>query len=133
MLSAFVSLVKLYVQSGDNGKSAAKLHQDEQGTAKKISAHLVRLLTIPSVQERVISDLWHPITQSMTEILSSEPTDAYAKQGKRVVLLLSETSAIAREKQHDSVNELIEKTADQLVQLVAKQCLGSTCSDTEKR
>ncbi|KAF9960084.1 hypothetical protein BGZ65_012771, partial [Modicella reniformis] len=123
VLSAFVNLVKSYLLSTDSGKSTAKLHQDEQGVTKKISTHLVRLLTIPSVSERAISDLWHPITETMSEIISGEPNDLYAKQGKRVVMLLSKISAIAREKNHNSVNELTEKSADQLIQIVAKQCL----------
>lgn len=129
VLSAFLTLVKTYLLSSKDGKGSAKLHQDEKGAAKKISAHLVRLLTIPSVCERVTSDLWNPITESMAEVVSKEPTDVYLKQGKRAVALLSETSAIAREKQHASVIDLAEKTADQLVQLVAKQCLGTQSSE----
>ena len=111
--------------STDNGKTSAKFSQNEQGIARKISVHLVRLLSSPSVRERTISNLWEPIAATMSEVVSSEPTDVYAKRGKRVVMLLSEVSSIASEKQSAPITELAEKTADQLVQIVAKQCSGS--------
>ncbi|KAF8932033.1 hypothetical protein BGZ58_007282 [Dissophora ornata] len=125
VFSAFVNLVKTYLTSTDSGKTSAKFAQDEQGVARKISVHLVRLLSSPSVRERAISDLWEPIAATMCEVISSEPTDVYAKCGKRAVMLLSGVSSIASEKQSGSITELAEKTADQLVQIVAKQCSGT--------
>ncbi|KAG0329930.1 hypothetical protein BGZ99_010041 [Dissophora globulifera] len=123
--SAFAALAKAYLLMTESGKASAKFAQEEQLVAKKIGTHLVHLLTISSVQEHTISELWQPIVDTMAEIVSSEATEAYAKLGKRVVLVLGEVSNIAREKQSDSVADLAEKAADRLVQIVAKQCSGT--------
>ncbi|KAG0019855.1 hypothetical protein BGZ80_005180 [Entomortierella chlamydospora] len=123
--SAFIKLVTTFLTLSDSSKSTAKLAQDEQGIAKKISHHLVRLLTIPSVRERTITDLWQPTSDAIIELVSSNPTDDYVQRGRRVVLLLSGVATIAREKQDNVISELAEKTADQLVQVVAKQCTGT--------
>ncbi|KAG0263746.1 hypothetical protein BG011_008175 [Mortierella polycephala] len=125
VMLAFINLVKAYLTSTDNTKISAKFSQDEHGVAKKISVHLVRLLNIPSVRERVKSDLWQPMVEMMSEIISSESTDVYVKSGKRVVMLLGQISTLAHEKHDDVVTELAEKAADQVVQIVAKQCSGT--------
>ena len=91
----------------------------------KIATHLLRLLNIPSVRDRALNDLWQPILETMSETISSEPTDAYVKCGKRIVMLLGQIKALADEKQDTTIDELAEKAADQLVQIVAKQCSGS--------
>ncbi|KAF8965509.1 hypothetical protein BGZ46_000588 [Entomortierella lignicola] len=123
--SAFSKLVSTYLLLPDNSVSTTKFAQDEQIIAKKISHHLVRLLTIPSVRERAIADLWQPTSDTIIELVSGDPTDDYIQRGKRVVQLLSGVSTIAREKQDELVSDLAEKTADRLVQVVAKQCTGT--------
>ncbi|KAI1319237.1 hypothetical protein EDD11_004631 [Mortierella claussenii] len=123
--AVYLNVVKTFLTLTDDGKVSVKIAQDEQGVAKKMAVHLVRLLTIPSTRERATSDLWQPITEIMSEVVSAEPSDVYVKQGKRVVMLLGEIAAIAREKHEESVIDVTEKTADQLVQVVAKQCSGT--------
>ncbi|KAF9902420.1 hypothetical protein EC991_004967 [Linnemannia zychae] len=121
-LAAFLALNKTFMTLTDNGKTSAKFTQSEQGIAKKISTHLVRLLTIPSVSERATVDIWQPTVQVMSEIVSSETNDTYVKRGKRAIMLLGQISALANEKQDKALIELTEKAADQLVQIVATQC-----------
>ncbi|KAF9349655.1 hypothetical protein BGX26_012073 [Mortierella sp. AD094] len=123
--SALSKLVTTFLTLSDVSKSTTKLAQDEQGVAKKISHHFVRLLTIPSVRERTVTDLWQPTSDAIIELVSSNPTDDYVQRGRRIVLLLSGVATIAREKQDNAISELAEKTADQLVQVVAKQCTGT--------
>ncbi|KAG0369899.1 hypothetical protein BC939DRAFT_460957 [Gamsiella multidivaricata] len=122
VFTAFVNLVKTYLTLIDDSKTAAKLAQDEQGIAKKIGVHLVRLLNIPSVRERAVSYLWQPITEAMGEVVSVGPSDGYVKCGRRAIMLLGEISALARERVDESTSELVEKAVEQLVQIVAKQC-----------
>ncbi|KAG0212201.1 hypothetical protein BGX33_003786 [Mortierella sp. NVP41] len=124
-LSAFVALNKTFLTLTDSGKVSAKFTQSEQGIAKKISAHLFRLLTIPSVSERAAVDIWQPTVEVMSEIVSSDTNDVYVKRGKRAIMLLGQISALAHEKQNKPVIELTEKAADQLVQIVATQCSGT--------
>lgn len=112
----------------DNGKISAKFSQSEQGIAKKISTHLVRLLTIPSVSERASVDIWQPTVEAMSEIVSGETNDVYVKRGKRAILILGQIASLAQEKQDMALIELTEKAADQLVQIVATQCSGSKFS-----
>ncbi|KAF9436112.1 hypothetical protein BGZ76_004789 [Entomortierella beljakovae] len=121
----FNKLVTTYLNLSDNSKATSKLVQDEQDFAKKISHHLVRLLTIPSVSERAVSNVWTPTSDAMIQLVSSDLTNDYVQRGKRVVMILSGVSAIAREKEDASISDLVEKTADQLVQVVAKQCTGT--------
>ncbi|KAF9570336.1 hypothetical protein EC968_001949 [Mortierella alpina] len=123
-LEAYVECLTFVSSTGDE-KTVAKLSQDEQGVALKIANHLLRLLNIPSVRDRALNDLWQPVLETMLEIISSEPTDAYVKCGKRIVILLGQIKALADEKQDAAVSELAEKAADQLVQIVAKQCSGT--------
>ncbi|KAF9297274.1 hypothetical protein BGZ88_010562 [Linnemannia elongata] len=124
-LAAFVALNKTFITLTDNGKISAKFTQSEQGIAKKISTHLVRLLTIPSVSERASVDIWQPTVEAMSEIVSGETNDVYVKRGKRAILLLGQISSLAHEKQDKALIELTEKAADQLVQIVATQCSGT--------
>ncbi|KAF9922671.1 hypothetical protein FBU30_007218 [Linnemannia zychae] len=124
-LAAFVALNKTFMTSTDNGKMSTKFAQSEQGIVKKISTHLVRLLTIPSVSDRAIVDVWQPTVELMSEIVSSDTNDVYVKRGKRTVMLLGQMSSLAHEKQDKALNELVEKAADQLVQIVATQCSGT--------
>ena len=112
----------------DDGKLAAKFSEDEQGVAKKITIHLVRLLNIPSVRERALSNLWTPSVELMCEIMSKDPSDANIKSGKRAIVLLSQISSAAQDKQDSVVIDLTEKAADQLVQIVARQCSESMWS-----
>jgi len=98
--------------------------EEEQGAARKIATHLQRLLNIPSVRDRATTDLWAPAVDAMTEIMSDESSEGYVKRGKRAILLLGQLSAIASEKGDTAVAESIEKAADRLVQIVAKQCSG---------
>ncbi|KAF9124202.1 hypothetical protein BGW39_008391 [Mortierella sp. 14UC] len=121
-LAAFLALNRTFMTLTDNGKTSAKFTQSEQGIAKKISTHLVRLLTIPSVSERAAVDIWQPTVEVMSEIVSSETNDVYVKRGKRAIMLLGQISALANEKQDKALIELTEKAADQLVQIVATQC-----------
>ncbi|KAF9966094.1 hypothetical protein BGZ70_003293 [Mortierella alpina] len=123
--AAFLNLVKTYVSSTGDEKISVKLAEDEQGVAMKVATHLLRLLNIPSVRDRALNDLWQPILDTMSETISSEPTDAYVKCGKRIVMLLGQIKALADEKQDTTISELVEKAADQLVQVVAKQCSGT--------
>ncbi|KAG9326507.1 hypothetical protein KVV02_007656 [Mortierella alpina] len=123
--AAFLTLIKTFVSSTGDEKVAAKLSQDEQEVASRIASHLLRLLNIPSVRDRALNDLWQPILETMSETISSEPTDAYVKCGKRIVMLLGQIKALADEKQDTILSELAEKAADQLVQIVAKQCSGT--------
>ena len=125
VFAAFLAFVRAYLTAVDDGRLATKFSEDEQGTAKKITVHLIRLLNIPSVRERALSDLWIPIVESMSEIMSMEPSDANIKSGKRAILLLSQISTAAQEKQDSTVTDLAEKAADQLVQIVARQCSES--------
>ncbi|KAF8938278.1 hypothetical protein BGZ47_008652 [Haplosporangium gracile] len=124
-LAAFVALNKTFMTLADNGKISAKFTQSEQGIAKKISTHLVRLLTIPSVSERASVNIWQPTVEAMSEIVSSETNDVYVKRGKRAILLLGQIASLAHEKQDRALTELTEKAADQLVQIVATQCSGT--------
>ncbi|KAF9586418.1 hypothetical protein BGW38_005358 [Lunasporangiospora selenospora] len=122
-LSAFSSFVKVYVTSTENGRLAIKFKEAEHVIAEKISVHLVRLLNIPSVRERATSEVWQPTVEAMVELLSDEPTsETYVRRGKRAVLLLSQVSQLSQEKNDITVAELSEKAAEQLVQIVAKQC-----------
>ncbi|KAK3842947.1 MAG: hypothetical protein J3R72DRAFT_123509 [Linnemannia gamsii] len=124
-LEAFLTFNKTFMTLTDNGKTSAKFTQSEQGIAKKISSHLVRLLTIPSVSERAAANIWQPTVEVMSEIVSSETNDVYVKRGKRAIMLLGQISALANEKQDKALIELTEKAADQLVQIVATQCSGT--------
>ncbi|KAF9907518.1 hypothetical protein BX616_000396 [Lobosporangium transversale] len=123
--ATYLNLLKTFLGSTDGSETSARLVQDERTVVKKISIHLVRLLTIPSVRERTIAKLWEPITDIMNEVVSDEPSDIYVNRGKRVIALLAEASAAAREKQDEALVELTEKAADQLVQIVAKKCSGT--------
>ncbi|KAF9958836.1 hypothetical protein BGZ72_010818 [Mortierella alpina] len=123
--AAFLNLIKTYVSSTGDEKVAAKLSQDEQEVASKIANHLLRLLNIPSVRDRALNDLWQPVLEIMSETISCEPTDGYVKCGKRIVMLLGQIKTLADEKQDTIISELVEKAADQLVQIVAKQCSGT--------
>ncbi|KAG0215792.1 hypothetical protein BGX28_008102 [Mortierella sp. GBA30] len=122
VFAAFLNLVKMYLASTDNEKTSVKFSQEELGVSKKISVHMLRLLNIPSVRERALNELWQPLVDIMSEIISSEPTDIYVKRGKRIVMLLGQIAALAHDKQDRAVSELAEKAADQLVQIVARQC-----------
>ncbi|KAF9139307.1 hypothetical protein BGX30_008106 [Mortierella sp. GBA39] len=124
-LAAFVALNKTFMTLADNGKISAKFTQSEQGIAKKIGTHLVRLLTIPSVSERASVDIWQPTVEAMSEIVSGETNDVYVKRGKRAIMLLGQIASLAQEKQDKALIELTEKAADQLVQIVATQCSGT--------
>ncbi|KAG0049028.1 hypothetical protein BGZ83_006127 [Gryganskiella cystojenkinii] len=111
-----------FLTSVEDGKVSAKFSEDEQGVAKKITVHLIRLLNIPSVRERALSGLWTPVVELMCEIMSKDPSEANVKSGKRAIVLLSQISSAAQEKQDSAVIDLTEKAADQLVQIVARQC-----------
>ncbi|KAG0268629.1 hypothetical protein BGZ95_002394 [Linnemannia exigua] len=124
-LEAFLAFNKTFMTLTDNDKTSAKFTQSEQGIAKKISTHLVRLLTIPSVSERAAVNIWQPTVEAMSDIVSSETNDVYVKRGKRAIMLLGQISALANEKQDKALIELTEKAADQLVQIVATQCSGT--------
>lgn len=123
-----MALNKTFMSLADNGKISAKFTQSEQGIAKKISTHLVRLLTIPSVSERASVDIWQPTVEAMSEIVSGETSDVYVKRGKRAILILGQIASLVHEKQDTALIELTEKAADQLVQIVATQCSGSKFS-----
>ncbi|KAG0356551.1 hypothetical protein BG005_004517 [Podila minutissima] len=125
VFDAFITLIKQYLTSTDGSKISTKFMEEEQGAAKKIATHLQRLLNIPSVRDRAAVDLWVPAVDAMSEIMSDESSEGYVKRGKRAILLLSQLSAIVNEKGDTVVAESIEKAADRLVQIVAKQCSGS--------
>ncbi|KAF9305638.1 hypothetical protein BGZ74_009482 [Mortierella antarctica] len=125
VFDAFITLIKQYLTSTDGSKISTKFMEEEQGAAKKIATHLQRLLNIPSVRDRAAADLWVPAVDAMSEIMSDESSEGYVKRGKRAILLLSQLSAIVNEKGDTVVAESIEKAADRLVQIVAKQCSGS--------
>ncbi|KAG0094506.1 hypothetical protein BGZ93_007132 [Podila epicladia] len=125
VFDAFITLIKQYLTSTDGSKISTKFMEEEQGAAKKIATHLQRLLNIPSVRDRAAADLWVPAVDAMSGVMSDESSESYVKRGKRAILLLSQLSAIANEKGDTIVAESIEKAADRLVQIVAKQCSGS--------
>ncbi|KAG0035740.1 hypothetical protein BGZ81_000033 [Podila clonocystis] len=125
VFAAFITLITQYLTTTDGSKISTKFMEEEQGTAKKITTHLQRLLNIPSVRDRAAADLWVPAVNAMSEIMSDESSEGYVKRGKRAILLLGQLSAIANEKGDTVVAESIEKAADRLVQIVAKQCSGS--------
>ncbi|KFH64295.1 hypothetical protein MVEG_10120 [Podila verticillata NRRL 6337] len=125
VFAAFTTLIKQYLTSTDGSKISTKFMEEEQGAARKIATHLQRLLNIPSVRDRATMDLWAPAVDTMSEIMSDDSSEGYVKRGKRAILLLSQLSAIASEKGDTVVAESIEKAADRLVQIVAKQCSGS--------
>ncbi|KAF9112915.1 hypothetical protein BGX27_002580 [Mortierella sp. AM989] len=123
--STFSKLITTYLTMPGDSKSTTKLAQDEQEVAKKISHHFVRLLTIPSVRERTVTDLWQPTSDAVIELISVSSIEDYVQRGKRIVMLLSGISTIAHGKQDNFIIDLAEKLADQLVQVVAKQCTGT--------
>jgi hypothetical protein len=128
VFAAFLAFIHSYLTSVDDGKLSSKFSEDEQGVSKKITVHLIRLLNIPSVRERTLSGIWTPMVESMSEIMSQEPNDANVKSGKRAIMLLSQISSVAQERQDTVVIDLTEKAADQLVQIVARQCSESKCT-----
>ncbi|KAF9430363.1 hypothetical protein BGZ94_007186 [Podila epigama] len=122
VFAAFLSLIKSFLTLTDGSKVANKFAEDEQGAAQKIAAHLQQSLNIPSVRERTKTELWEPVVDAMCEIISDASAEGYVKRGKRAILLLNQLCSIASEKNDLVVRESVEKAADRMVQIVAKQC-----------
>ncbi|KAG0237979.1 hypothetical protein BGW42_008079 [Actinomortierella wolfii] len=124
-MEIMTTLVKQFLQGFTSSKAAVKL-DDEQNVAKRISTHLAVLLGVPSIQNKVVEGVWNPIVNVMQELVAKGNDSEYIKRGKRIVLLLSELSHIATEKNDEALSEKIDKAVDGLVQIVAKQCASDS-------